>query len=90
MKIIFLHGELDEDILIAQPEGFDVQGLEDHVCQLQRSLYGLKQPPRQWYKRFDLMELMGIVEFHMILVCNNIVRWRMVHSSIYYCMSVCG
>ena len=36
-----------------QPEGFIVPGTEDHVCKLKRSLYGLKQSPRQWYKRFD-------------------------------------
>ena len=36
-----------------QPEGFIVPGKEDLVCKLKRSLYGLKQSPRQWYKRFD-------------------------------------
>ena len=32
---------------------FVVPGKEDLVCKLKRSLYGLKQSPRQWYKRFD-------------------------------------
>ena len=36
-----------------QPDGFIVPDKEDHVCKLKRSLYGLKQSPRQWYKRFD-------------------------------------
>ena len=53
VKTAFLHGELDEDIYMQQPEGFVVSGKEDYVCLLKKSLYGLKQSPRQWYKRFD-------------------------------------
>ena len=36
-----------------QPRGFKEPGKENYVCLLKRSLYGLKQSPRQWYKRFD-------------------------------------
>ncbi len=53
MKITFLHGELEEEIYMKQPEGFIIPGKEDYVCKLKRSLYGLKQSPRQWYKRYD-------------------------------------
>ena len=53
VKTAFLHGRLEENILMKQPEGFEFQGKERHDCQLQRSLYGLKQSPRQWYMRFD-------------------------------------
>lgn len=49
----FLHGELDETIHIKQPEGFH-NGDESMACLLSKSLYGLKQSPRQLYKRFDL------------------------------------
>ncbi|KAL6181625.1 hypothetical protein ACLB2K_048276 [Fragaria x ananassa] len=38
---------------MTQPDGFQVPGKEDYVCKLKKSLYGLKQSPRQWYKRFD-------------------------------------
>ena len=53
VKTAFLHGELEEQIYMQQPEGFIVHGKEDYVCRLKKSLYGLKQSPRQWYKRFD-------------------------------------
>ncbi|KAG8496506.1 hypothetical protein CXB51_009106 [Gossypium anomalum] len=53
IKTAFLHGELEEDIYMQQPEGFRVSEKEDYVCLLKKSLYGLKQSPRQWYKRFD-------------------------------------
>src|ERR1044072_8586167 len=52
LKTAFLHGNLEEQIYMKQPEGFEETG-QELVCQLKRSLYGLKQSPRQWYKRFD-------------------------------------
>lgn len=53
VKTAFLHGDLDEEIYMEQPEGFKVPGKENLVCRLIKSLYGLKQAPRQWYKKFD-------------------------------------
>ncbi|RVW22803.1 Retrovirus-related Pol polyprotein from transposon TNT 1-94 [Vitis vinifera] len=53
MKTAFLHGDLEEDLYMIQPERFIVQGQENLVCKLRNSLYGLKQAPRQWYKKFD-------------------------------------
>nr|GEW08837.1 retrovirus-related Pol polyprotein from transposon TNT 1-94 [Tanacetum cinerariifolium] len=50
VKTTFLHGHLEEEIYVEQPKGFTVPGKEDHVCRLKKSLYGLKQFPRQWYK----------------------------------------
>ena len=47
IKITFLHDELEEQICMKQSEGFEVQGMEDHSCLLNKSLYGLKQYPRQ-------------------------------------------
>ncbi|KAH9696934.1 hypothetical protein KPL71_023401 [Citrus sinensis] len=53
VKMAFLHGELEEEIYMTQPYGFKVARKENHMCRLIKSLYGLKQSPRQQYKRFD-------------------------------------
>lgn len=53
VKTTFLHSELKEEIFMKQLEGFVVEGREEMVCQLNRSLYGLKQSIRQWYQWFD-------------------------------------
>ena len=47
VKITFLHGELEEQIYMHQPKGFIISRKEYHVCLLKKSLYGLKQSPRQ-------------------------------------------
>ncbi len=49
----FLNGKLKEEIYMRQPEGFVVEGQENLVCKLKRSLYGLKQSPRCWNATLD-------------------------------------
>ncbi|GJW14106.1 retrotransposon protein, putative, ty1-copia subclass [Tanacetum coccineum] len=53
VKTAFLHGNLEETIYMRQPPGYE-EGTSNKVCLLKKSLYGLKQSPRQWYKRFDV------------------------------------
>eukprot|EP00253_Pinus_taeda_P023170 PITA_23170 len=53
VKTTFLHGDLEEEIYMQQPQGYEVKGKEKLVCRLKKSLYGLKQAPRQWYLKFD-------------------------------------
>ena len=57
VKTLFLHGELEETIYMVQLEGFTQNGHEHLVCKLKKSLYGLKQSLRQWYKSFDSYDL---------------------------------
>ncbi|GJZ10615.1 retrotransposon protein, putative, ty1-copia subclass [Tanacetum coccineum] len=53
VKTAFLNGHLSKEVNIVQPEGFVNLKLSKRVCQLKRSIYGLKQASRQWNKRFD-------------------------------------
>jgi len=53
VKTTILHGELEEKIYVMkQPEGYIQESKENKMCLLKKSLYGLKQSPRQWYKQF--------------------------------------
>lgn len=63
VKTAFLYGSLDEEIFMSQPECFVEGGDESKVCLLKKSLYGLKQSPRQWNHRFDeFMKVQGFVQ----------------------------
>jgi hypothetical protein len=53
VKTAFLNGELDEGIYMEQPKGFIVPRKEKKVCKLVKSLYGLKQTPKQWHEKFE-------------------------------------
>src|SRR5271155_5336503 len=48
-----LAGELEEEIYMEQPEGFETGSREDFVCQLRKTIYGLKQAPRVWNQKIQ-------------------------------------
>ena len=53
VKTAFLHGNLEEEIFMEQPEGFVNEDQPDFVCKLNKSLYGLKQAARCWNISID-------------------------------------
>ena len=53
VKSAFLNGELEEEVYVAQPSGFVVEGEEHKVLKLHKALYGLRQAPRAWNAKLD-------------------------------------
>lgn len=75
----FLNGFVTEEVYMHQPRGFVDSNFPDHVCRLHRSLYGLRQSPRAWHKRFsDFLEEVG---FNLCQSDHSLFTYR--HSNIF-------
>ncbi|GJZ93542.1 retrovirus-related pol polyprotein from transposon TNT 1-94 [Tanacetum coccineum] len=49
VKTTFRNGDLQEEVFVSQPEGFEDQENPTHIYHLKKALYGLKRAPRAWY-----------------------------------------
>jgi len=57
LRQLFFNNELDEKVYMEQLEGFVLPGNEHKIYKLIKSLYGLKQTPKQWHEKFDYVIL---------------------------------
>jgi hypothetical protein len=49
VKSAYLHGTMNEEVWVQQPEGFEVPGKEHLPLRLQKALYGTKQGGHEWH-----------------------------------------
>ena len=70
IKNVFLNGILDEKVYMKQLRGFVAQGECANVCRLKKSLYGLKQSSRAWFKRFaSVIQEFGLFVQRKLTLC---------------------
>ncbi|MCO5580660.1 hypothetical protein L7F22_034530 [Adiantum nelumboides] len=53
VKSAFLNGDLEEEVYVEQPHGFEILDCKHDVHRLKKALYGLKKAPRAWYQKMD-------------------------------------
>jgi histone deacetylase 1/2 len=58
----FLHGVVTEDVYMQQIPGFVDEDSPDHVCKLDKAMYGLKQAGRVWNIRVNK----ALIDFELI------------------------
>ncbi|GBN50528.1 Retrovirus-related Pol polyprotein from transposon TNT 1-94 [Araneus ventricosus] len=49
IKTALLHGNLEDEVYMSQPEGYVEADQEQKVCKLNKAIYGLKQAARAWH-----------------------------------------
>ncbi|GJW37701.1 reverse transcriptase domain-containing protein [Tanacetum coccineum] len=50
VKSAFLYGQIEEEVYVCQPPGFEDPDYPDKVYKVVKVLYGLHQAPRAWYE----------------------------------------
>ncbi|GJS46709.1 retrovirus-related pol polyprotein from transposon TNT 1-94 [Tanacetum coccineum] len=73
VKIVFLNGNLREEVYVSQPDGFVDPDNPNHVYKLKKALYGLKQAPCAWYDILSsFMKSQDISKAQWILLCSSL------------------
>nr|GFB15739.1 putative ribonuclease H-like domain-containing protein [Tanacetum cinerariifolium] len=50
VKSVFLYENIEEEVYVCQPPGFEDPDFTDKVYKVKKALYGLHQAPRAWYE----------------------------------------
>ena len=89
VETAFLYGNLEEEIYLKCPEGLsEVQNIEEGDCLLlKKSIYGLVQAARQWWKLF-VEYLTKQVGFKKSYVDPCLLILEMVEGKVFFCIYV--
>ncbi|GKA73001.1 putative ribonuclease H-like domain-containing protein [Tanacetum coccineum] len=52
MKSAFFYGQIEEEVYVCQPPGFEDPDYPNKVYKVVKALYGLHQAPRAWYETY--------------------------------------
>ncbi|GJQ99881.1 putative ribonuclease H-like domain-containing protein [Tanacetum coccineum] len=50
VKSAFLYGNIEEEVYVCQPPGFEDPNFPDRIYKVEKALYGLHQDPTAWYE----------------------------------------
>ncbi len=53
VKCAFLNGELNKDIYMTQPDGYEAIGQKNLIYKLKKTIFGLKQTQKVWNEKIN-------------------------------------
>ena len=82
VKSAFLNGPLSELVYVKQPPGFEDPERPNHVYQIHKAFYGLKQAPSAWYDHLTTF----LIEkgFDIVLIDSTLFTKR-VNGDLFVC-----
>ncbi|CAL2234165.1 unnamed protein product [Prunus armeniaca] len=76
VKNVFLHGDLQEEVYMSLPPGYNALTDASVMCKLNNALYGLKQSLRAWFRRLR-HAMKNIVMSRAMLIILYFFKGRM-------------
>ena len=86
VKNAFLDGDLQEEVYMEQPQGYEDERHPHYVCKLKKALYGLKQAPRAWHAR--IVSYLVSIGFYMADADHSLYVRKNEHGIVIICIYV--
>ncbi|GJX02058.1 putative ribonuclease H-like domain-containing protein [Tanacetum coccineum] len=84
VKSAFLYGEIDEEVYVTQPKGFEDPYFPKHVYKVVKALYGLHQAPRACQDKYvqDMLKKFDMESVRTTTTLNNISPSSITYSGV--------